>query len=64
VPYLVVLVEIQEGPWIMGNLYDMDPVRADMELIGKPVELGCRVFPGDKYSDGPMARPAFRFARP
>ena len=63
-PYLVVLVELEEGPWIMGNLYDMDPVRADMELIGKPVELGCRVFPGDKYSDGPMARPAFRFARP
>jgi hypothetical protein len=42
----------------------MDPIRADMELIGQPVELGCRVFPGDKYSDGPMARPAFRFARP
>ena len=61
-PYIVVLVELEEGPWIMGNLHDMDPSRADMSLIGRKVELGCRVFPGDRYSDGPMARPAFRFA--
>jgi len=61
-PYLVVLVELEEGPWIMGNLFDMDPARADMSLIGRKVELGCKVYPGDKYSDGPMARPAFKFA--
>jgi uncharacterized OB-fold protein len=62
-PYIVVLVELEEGPWIMGNLYDLDPSRADLSLIGRQVELGCRVFPGDRYSDGPMARPAFRFAQ-
>jgi hypothetical protein len=33
-----------------------------MSLIGRKVELGCKVYPGDKYSDGPMARPAFKFA--
>lgn len=61
-PYIIVLVELDEGPWIMGNLTDMDPERAGMDLIGKRVEAGCRVYPGDRYSDGPMARPAFRFA--
>lgn len=61
-PYIIVMVELEEGPWIMGNLTDMDPTRAGMDLIGKSVEAGCRVFPGDRYSDGPMARPAFRFA--
>ncbi len=61
-PYIIVLVELDEGPWIMGNLYDMDPERASLDLIGKRVQLGVRMFPGDKYSDGPAARPAFRFA--
>ncbi len=61
-PYIIVMVELEEGPWIMGNLYDMAPERASMDLIGRPVTLGCRVFPGDRYSDGPMARPAFLFA--
>ncbi len=60
-PYIIVLVELEEGPWIMGNLYDMDPSRASFDLIGKSVQLGTRVFPGDKYSDGPAARPVFRF---
>jgi uncharacterized OB-fold protein len=37
-PYLVVMVELQEGAWIMGNLSDLDPHLASMELIGKAVE--------------------------
>ncbi|MFP4533913.1 MAG: Zn-ribbon domain-containing OB-fold protein [Desulfobacterales bacterium] len=60
-PYIIVLVELEEGPWIMGNLYDLDPARASLDLIGRPVQMGTRIFPGDKYSDGPAARPAFRF---
>ena len=63
-PYIIVLVELDEGPWIMGNLYDLDPMRASLDLVGKPVQLGARIFPGDAYSDGPAARPAFRFAQP
>ncbi|MFO7840332.1 MAG: OB-fold domain-containing protein [Desulfosalsimonadaceae bacterium] len=61
-PYIVVLVELGEGPWIMGNIYDLDPERASMDLVGRQVEMGVRFFPGDKYSDGPAARPVFRFA--
>jgi uncharacterized protein len=59
-PYIIVLVELEEGPWIIGNFFDIDPIRASLDLIGKEVKLGNRVFPGDKYSDGPAARPVFR----
>ena len=61
-PYTIVMVELEEGPWIMGNLIDIDPTLAGMELIGKKVMLGHKVFPGDDYSDGEAARPLFRFA--
>lgn len=59
VPYTIVLVELDEGPWIMGNLGDIDPTQASMELIGKRVKMGHKVFPGDKYSAGEGARPLF-----
>lgn len=61
VPYVIVLVKLEEGPWIMGNLYDIDPDKASIELIGKEVKMGNRVFPGDKYSNGDAARPVFYF---
>jgi hypothetical protein len=64
------MVELDEGPWIMGNLTDIDPNRVTMEIIGKRVKLGPRskVFPGDAYSIGGkeaeagLARPTFVFA--
>lgn len=64
VPYTIVLVELDEGPWIMGNLGNMDPTQATMELIGKRVQMGHnKVFPGDKYSAGASARPLFSLTR-
>jgi len=60
-PYTIVMVELDEGPWIAGNLIDIDPSKVTMELIGKRVKLGHKVFPGDKYSAGDMARPLFSF---
>jgi len=62
VPYVLVLVELDEGPWIMGNIANIDPQQATMELIGKPVTMGHAVFPGDKYSAGDGARPMFSLA--
>jgi len=60
VPYIIVLVELNEGPWIMGNLTGIDPTTATVELIGKRVRMGDnKVFPGDKYSAGEGARPLF-----
>jgi uncharacterized OB-fold protein len=36
-PYLVVLVELEEGPWIMGNLPGVDPNDTPFDIIGKSV---------------------------
>lgn len=60
-PYTIVMVELDEGPWLAGNLIDIDPAKVTMELIGKRVKMGVKVFPGDKYSSGDMARPLFSF---
>ena len=61
VPYIVVMVKLDEGPWIMGNLTGIDPGEASMEIIGKRVKMGHKVFPGDRYSGGEGARPLFSF---
>jgi len=61
-PYAIVLVELAEGPWIMGNLMVIDPDKVTMDIIGKKVvmgKLGPKVFPGDTYSAGDGARPLF-----
>jgi uncharacterized OB-fold protein len=62
VPYILVIVELDEGPWIMGNLEGVDPKTITMEIIGKNVKMGNKVFPGDKYSAGESARPIFTLA--
>ena len=62
VPYIIVMVELDEGPWIMGNLDGIDPAQANMEIIGKRVKMGNKVFPGDKHSAGDGARPLFSLA--
>ena len=59
VPYIIVMVELEDGPWIMGNLEGIDPKQASMVIIGKKVKMGNKVFPGDKYSAGEGARPIF-----
>lgn len=58
-PYIIVLVELDEGPWLMGNLAGIDPGKATMEIVGKRVTMSHRVFPGDKYSAGEGTSPLF-----
>ncbi|MBN1225696.1 MAG: Zn-ribbon domain-containing OB-fold protein [Deltaproteobacteria bacterium] len=62
VPYIIALVRLDEGPWIMGNLIDIDPATANMGLIGRDVSVGFKIFPGDKFSPGDQARPVFSFS--
>jgi hypothetical protein len=62
VPYVIVLVALEEGPWLMGHLAGIDPTKAGMELVGKSVTTGHDVFPGDKYSAGEGVRPVFSLA--
>jgi len=53
-PILVVMVELEEGPWIMGNLVGVDPSRVTMKmLIGQSVYLTrTRMLPADQYAGG------------
>jgi uncharacterized OB-fold protein len=49
VPYVVALVELEEGPWILGRL-DVDPDVADSEdLIGKRVEVYGIELPSEMF---------------
>ncbi len=49
-PYIVTMVELDEGAWSMGNLEDMNPDEADMSLIGRRVKLGSQVVGKDATS--------------
>ena len=59
VPYIVVLVELNEGPWIMGNLTGVAPAAANMELIGRKVVMEGIVVVLDKFTGGEVAGPVF-----
>jgi hypothetical protein len=58
-PYVVVLVQLDEGPWLMGNLEGIEPDKATMRLIGKRVALGHKVVAGMKYTAGEGVVPLF-----
>jgi len=47
-PYLVVAVELEEGPWIMGNLQGADPASSNLDLIGKTVFMNNDLIPNDR----------------
>jgi uncharacterized protein len=49
-PYLVAMVELKEGPWVMGNLLDVDPDEAALALVGKSVRLGSQTIAADAYT--------------
>ena len=61
-PYIVVLVELSEGPWIMGNLVGIAPADATMDIMGKRVTMQKSLTFTDKYSGGDAARPIFAIA--
>ena len=51
-PYIVAMAELEEGPWTIGNLVDTNPDEADMDLIGKKIQLGSQPVKGDIFSGG------------
>ena len=62
VPYVVALVELDEGPWIVGRL-DVDCERAEKEdLVGKRVEVYGKEFPSEQFYPDKKRRvvPMFR----
>ncbi len=49
VPYVVAMVELDEGAWIVGRL-DVDAEKADKEdMIGKRVEVYGKEFPTEQF---------------
>lgn len=57
-PYVLALVELEQGPWVMGVLGEKDPEKADMGLIGQRVRLNPH--PGDgSLESGEVQVPEF-----
>lgn len=59
-PYIMALVELDEGPWIFGRIGGVDPGKMTIESIGKKLRLSHSVFYGDKFSES-AAGPLFYF---
>jgi hypothetical protein len=60
-PYIVAIVELDDGPWVMGNISGLKPQDATMDIMGRKVRMeGAAVFAGDRYSAGEVARPLFK----
>ena len=64
VPYIIVLVELDEGPWIMGNLAIEAQAATYDGLMDNRVKMEKGdAFTGDKFSAGEGTRPIFRLER-
>jgi hypothetical protein len=60
-PYIVAIVQLDDGPWVMGNITGLKPEEATMDIMGRKVSMeGPAVFAGDRYSAGEVARPLFK----
>jgi uncharacterized protein len=57
-PYLIVMVELDEGPWLMGNLAGIEPGSATMDLIEKRVKTIKRQ-PVPEFKPGDSLAPLF-----
>jgi uncharacterized OB-fold protein len=58
-PYTVVLVELDEGSWIMGNVTGIDSTQTSMELIGARVMMDNTALSEEKELDDSMITPLF-----
>jgi uncharacterized protein len=47
-PYLVIMVELDEGPWLMANLSGIETDTASMELMDKRVRMVAPLIPVEK----------------
>jgi uncharacterized protein len=54
-PFLVIMVELDEGPWIMGNISGVDSAAPTLDLIGKRVVMQNPPFPADQKPEHGVA---------
>ncbi|MFN3534011.1 MAG: Zn-ribbon domain-containing OB-fold protein [Desulfatiglandales bacterium] len=58
-PYTIVMVELSEGPYVLGNLLGLNPDEVGMELIGKRVLMKPQLVGGDLLLRGEFLVPGF-----
>lgn len=51
-PYIVAMVELEDGPWVVGNVLGVNPDEADMALIEKEVSIGYKLLPHNDAEGG------------
>lgn len=51
-PYIVAMAEMEEGPWLMGNLEGVDPDNLPGKIIGSKVKTGHKVIEPALYTSG------------
>ncbi len=51
-PYVVALVELDDGPWVLGNVVGIDPERTGMQLVNEEVVISSKVVPPDSPETG------------
>lgn len=59
-PYVVAIAQMQEGPWLMGQVEGVDPQTMPLELIGKKVLVSHKVVPAGNYTAGEGVTVAFQ----
>jgi hypothetical protein len=65
VPYTVAMVELEEGPWIVGRLEIENADEIGQDLIGEEVEIGGKEYPTEMFYPDKKRRvvPVFRLLR-
>ena len=61
-PFVVAMAEMEEGPWLMGNVEGIEPEKTTMDIIGRKVTVGCKDIPADMISGGERMALTFKLA--
>lgn len=56
VPYIVALVQLEEGPNLVGNIIGVDPNTITNDIIGKKVVVGWQPPPSELRYCGPIGK--------
>jgi hypothetical protein len=58
-PYIVALAELEEGPWLLGNLDGIPNDETGMELLGKKITISAKEVQLANYTDTVGITPVF-----
>jgi uncharacterized OB-fold protein len=51
-PYIVALIELEEGPWVTANIININHEEATMDIIGRQGKIDYQDVPADSFSGG------------